>query len=377
MTDKEKQEQEKDDSLHNKYRPRTLDRIIGQERIVTRLKGIIKAKKYRGSMLFVGESSGGKTTMARAFASDVFGTKNIDNHPDYLEINAANARKIEDVRQLLRVATLKPRLAPIRIILMDEVQQWTHDAEQSALKPLENPPPSTQFILCSMEPEKLGKAVKNRCVQYALEAYTKEDILKYVKRIAKGEDMTYLTDETMNAVVENSNGELRSAANIMQSLQDYAHGLDKLPKQLKADQVEEVLGSTANRDQEIAVRALVGVYANKFKRTHLAILDTVDGFRMVKALLYLNTFLLNVTVLEGQKHKSVWWSQQNKDLLDGLKEFSKIKPGKELQAYATVQSALVEMQVRAGAFAVSEVSLISATMFEALQRIKQFMKDKE
>lgn len=378
MAKPEKQEVQ-DTSLHTKYRPRTLDRLIGQERVVTRLKGVIKTKKYPSAMMFTGNSSAGKTTAARAFVADMFGVANPDGHPDYLEINAANARTIDDMRQLLRVATLKPQRAPKRVILLDEVQQLVAQAEQVLLKPLEKPSPSTMFILCSMEPEKIHQALKNRCTQYVLEPYTQADISKYVKRIAKGEGMDYTTDEVVSQVVENSNGELRSAANLMQALQEYAEGLDKRPKKLSPDMVQQALGSTENRDQEIAVKALVGLYANKFRQVHRAILDVEDGFRMLKTLLYMNTFLLNHTALKGEKHKSVWYSKQNQDLLSGLKTFSKVKEGKELQAYAEVQSAMVDMQLKAGSFLVSEVSLISACLYEAQARIKPLLvtKDKD
>ena len=98
---------------------------------------------------------------------------------------------------------------------------------------------------------------------------------------------------------------------------------------------------------------------------------------MLKTLLYMNTFLLNHTALKGEKHKAVWYSKQNTELLSGLKEFSKVRAGKELQAYAEVQSTLVDMQLKAGSFLVAEVSLISACLYEAQQRIKPLLQTKE
>jgi hypothetical protein len=91
----------------------------------------------------------------------------------------------------------------------------------------------------------------------------------------------------------------------------------------------------------------------------------------------MNTFLLNHTALKGEKHKSVWYSKQNLELLSGVKEYSKVREGQEFQAYATVQSVLVDLQLRAGSFLVSEASLISASLFEAIERIKPLYKGKE
>lgn len=366
-----------DTGLHTKYRPKTLDRVIGQERVVTRLKGIVKTGKIPGSMLFVGPSSSGKTTLARAFGADLFGVKDVEGHPDYLEINAAYSRTIDEMRQLLRVSTLRPRVARWRLIFIDEAQQLIAQAEQAALKSFEKPPPFTRFILGSMEPEKLHQAVKNRCTVYNLVSYDRGDIVKQMKRIAKGEQMGYVTDDVLTQVAENSNGEMRTAANLMQALQEYASGLDKLPKVLKAEDVEQALGSTESQDQQIAVKALVGVYAGKFRQAHRALLDVTEGFRMLKTLLFMNTFLLNHTALKGEKHKSVWYSKHNLELLAGVKEYSKVQEGKEFQAYATVQSVLVDLQLKAGSFLVSEASLISASMFEAIERIRPLYKGKE
>jgi DNA polymerase III gamma/tau subunit len=177
--------------IAEKYRPKTLDKIIGHEQPVTRLKGIIKSKKYPPAILFAGPSSAGKTTLARAFASDLFGVP-ITGHSDYHESNASEARGIDDVRQMINVSRLKPRTAPRRVFMVDEAQGFTGPAAGSLLKPLENPPPFTMWILGSMEPEKLSQAMKNRCSQFVLRAPEKEHLVKYVKRIVKGEEMSYM-----------------------------------------------------------------------------------------------------------------------------------------------------------------------------------------
>lgn len=362
-----------------KYRPTTLDKVIGNEKVVTRLKGIIKSGKIPKAMLLVGPSSAGKTTLARAFIADLFGLdgKAPKGHPDYHESNAANQRKIDDIRDLLKVVKLKPRSAPRRVFFIDEAQQITGDASQTLLKPLEEPPPQTLFILGSMEPEKLGQAMKNRCTQFILEGYTKEQVVKYIKRIAKGESMDYMTDELITKVAENSNGELRSAAHIMQAVSQYVAGLDKAPKSLKPSDIEEALSTTESIDDEVALKYLTSIYACKPKPMQKALLDMTDSFRVLNKVVMLNQWLLNKEALGVEQHKAVWNSKLNFDLLSGIKEYGKINPKKAIYAYAAVNEHIVDMKMRSAGFLVPEASLMSTTAFRAMQALKPYLKEKE
>lgn len=107
--------------FHLKYRPPNLDKIIGHEKIVTRLKGIIESKRIPNAILLTGPSSAGKTTLARAFVASLFGVESIEKgHRDFHEMNAADTRGIEDIRDLIKVSKLSPSVAPRRVFLIDE-----------------------------------------------------------------------------------------------------------------------------------------------------------------------------------------------------------------------------------------------------------------
>ena len=98
-------------ALHTKYRPKTLDKLIGQTTAVTRLKGIINSGKVPSAMLFTGPTSVGKTTLARAFACDLSGKGEVFlNSPDYKEINFSDTRGIDDIRELIRITRFKPQM---------------------------------------------------------------------------------------------------------------------------------------------------------------------------------------------------------------------------------------------------------------------------
>lgn len=108
-------------SFANKYRPKTLDEVIGHESIVTRLNGLIKSDKIPSAIAFFGPTSVGKTTLARCLAYAI-NQKPVEQQTDYKEINAADERGIDDVRELVKLSKFKPQ-SNKRIIVIDEAQQ--------------------------------------------------------------------------------------------------------------------------------------------------------------------------------------------------------------------------------------------------------------
>lgn len=263
-------------------------------------------------------------------------------------------------------------------VLTHNCHQITGVGAQAILKPLEEPPEKTLFILGSMEPEKLLGAMKNRCQQFVLQGYTQEEAIKFCKRIAKGEGMDYMTPELLARVADNANGELRSAAGIMQAITQYVAGLDKPPKKLKESDIEEALSSTESIDDQIAVKFLAAIYACKPKVMQRALLDVSDPFRLLKSVVTLNTWLLNQECLGVDTHKAVWYSTQNKELLAAVKGFTKIDPKKMIYGYAAVQEHIVDMKMKSAGFLVPETALMSATGFRAMAALKPYLlKDKE
>jgi DNA polymerase III gamma/tau subunit len=264
-------------------------------------------------MLFIGPTSAGKTTLARCFAAEVNETDNIDSHPDYMELNAGASGKIDDIRGLIDVSRLMPQRGKRRFIVIDEAQQLTGAAAQAILKPLEQPPEKTIFILCSMEPEKFstgaGRAIANRCAQFILEPHSKENIIRHLSRIAKAEDMGYAGEKILTKIADNSNGEMRTAASLMESLQQYAASSEN--GKVSPDELDEVIATTSTKDDECACRIMLGIYAGRFSIVQRALLDAQDSFGLINKLIWLNSFMLNVHILGDEKHSKVWWNKNN------------------------------------------------------------------
>lgn len=121
-----------DTALHTKYRPTSLDTLIGHEEAVTRMKGMISSGKIPSAILITGPTSVGKTTLARAFVNDLNGGKNFLNSPDYKEVNVADQRTIDDMRELVRLSKLRPMVGKKKVFVLDEAQSICSNAAASA-----------------------------------------------------------------------------------------------------------------------------------------------------------------------------------------------------------------------------------------------------
>src|ERR1700737_1449698 len=247
-------------AFHQRYRPQNLDQIIGHVSAVTRLKGMISSNNLPNAIMLLGPSAAGKTTLARAFAAAVNGLDSIGDSRDYVEHNAAEARTIDDVRQVLQLSKFRPQNRK-RVIVLDEIQNLITNkvAADAMLKPLEEPSKDTFWGFCSKDPAKFqsgtGKAFANRCSQFVLEPHTPADMLKQALRIAKAEKMTYAIDEekTLLKSVVRSCQEMRTLANLMESLQQYYEGMTDKPKKLTKEHISTILASTESSDDKLAV----------------------------------------------------------------------------------------------------------------------------
>jgi DNA polymerase-3 subunit gamma/tau len=365
---------EEENTLYNKYRPTTLDRIIGHEAAVTRLRGMIKSGKVPNAIAIFGPTSVGKTTLARAFAADVNGKPAL-RQMDYKEVNAATQKGIDDMRDLERLSKFRPQ-GNRRFLAIDESQMLLTNAQavNALLKPLEEPSKRTTWLILSMEPTKFkstehGRAILNRCTQIVLQPHTEADLMKQALRIAKGERMTYVLDEQrriIKQVVQNAGGEMRTLANLMGTLQQYYEGLEKKPKLLKTEHIGDVLSTTDAADDALAVRVMIGVYTLQYKQVVRALLEVQDPFMFLKRLQWISAFMLNNAALEGAKHRKVWWTPAHREVHAKTKESALT-----LATLARVNASLVRCQTTAGAFQTPATDLLAAELYFLMQDLRK------
>jgi hypothetical protein len=201
-------------------RPKTFDDVLGNEQA----KQVLRAKLASGAVprafLLKGMYGCGKTTLAHIVAQQVQGPF-FDQEPDVIEVNAANFRKIDDMRELAKNAGRYPPVGTYKVIILDECQQLTKEAQQILLKELEVKSSPTVWILCTTDPEKINSGVRDRCFPVTVEGLTAADRHILIGRAAIALAHTGPLDEIEKAVTAS---ELTSPRKILVAFESWHSG---------------------------------------------------------------------------------------------------------------------------------------------------------
>ncbi len=225
-----------------KYRPKTLDEVVDQEAVINRLKAFVKERNIP-NLLFAGPPGTGKTTTALALARDLFGETWRHN---FLELNASDERGIDVVRGKIKdFARTKPIDADFKIIFLDEADALTQDAQQALRRTMEKYANITRFILSCNYSSKIIPPIQSRCAVFRFKPLPEDAVKSLLMKIAEKEGIE-VEDEALKALIDLSEGDMRKAINILQSLAILHKKIDEnavyeLAASLKPKEVEEII----------------------------------------------------------------------------------------------------------------------------------------
>ena len=246
--------------LARKYRPRIFDDMIGQEAMVQTLRNAFETGRIAHAFMLTGVRGVGKTTTARILARALNyqtaqqDAPNVDmqepgfhcadimagSHVDVIEMDAASATGIDDIREIIENVRYRPSAARYKVFIIDEVHMLSTQAFNGLLKTLEEPPAHVKFVFATTEIRKVPVTVLSRCQRFDLRRLTIEETLHLLNKVCTAEGSRF-QDESLALIARAAEGSARDALSLLDRA--LAHGgEDSAETGPDADAMRQMLG---------------------------------------------------------------------------------------------------------------------------------------
>lgn len=273
--------------LARKYRPRNFSEMVGQEHVVQALTNALTQQRLHHAYLFTGTRGVGKTTVSRILAKSLNCTgqdgqggitaepcgvcpacTEIDSgrFPDYIELDAASNRGVDEVQSLLEQAVYKPVQGRFKVFMIDEVHMLTNTAFNAMLKTLEEPPEYLKFVLATTDPQKVPVTVLSRCLQFNLRPMVPETVFEHLSHVLQREHIPFEA-QAVRLLARGARGSMRDALSL----------------------TDQAIAFGSGQLQEAAVRQMLGAVDRSHVLQLIAALASGDGQALVQTVELLRT----------------------------------------------------------------------------------------
>ncbi len=337
-------------ALYLKYRPQSFADVVGQDHVVTTLEQSVAQGRISHAYLLCGTRGTGKTSVARILAKTILlrgiedpvikehMTKGIEegSFVDFIEIDAASNRRIDDIRELIEKINFSPAVSKSKVYIIDEVHMLTKEAFNALLKTLEEPPEYAFFILATTELHKVPDTIQSRCQRFLFRRVRDEDITRRLQFIVDQEHIK-VEREALRAIARHALGSFRDGISLLDQLSslekigltDVTERIGKTPMSFMEDIIEALADRDLTTIKEVVAHIeesnvpidLIAADLLSLIRTHLhtaiekkedpsgfirmtdVLLESIKNIRLspVPALVFEST-LLSLCMANGEQH---------------------------------------------------------------------------
>jgi DNA polymerase-3 subunit gamma/tau len=308
--------------LARKWRPKSFASLVGQEHVVRALTHALDGGRLHHAYLFTGTRGVGKTTLSRIFAKALNCETGVTSMPcgvcracreidegrfvDYVEMDAASNRGVDEMATLLERAVYAPVDARFKVYMIDEVHMLTNHAFNAMLKTLEEPPPHVKFILATTDPQKIPVTVLSRCLQFNLKQMPAGHIVTHLQHVL-GEEKIPFEPQALRLLSRAADGSMRDALSL----------------------TDQAIAYSANQVTEEAVRGMLGALDQSYLIRMLDALAAGDGPGVLaiadEMALRSLSFSTALQDLAGLLHRIAWAQFAPSSVLDEWPEATDIR----------------------------------------------------
>lgn len=351
-------------ALYLKYRPQSLDELVGQEAVKKTLLSAFLNNKLSHAYLFVGPRGTGKTSTARILAKMVNCSGEQSKAPcnkcssclsitdgsnlDLIEIDAASNNSVEDIRTLRERVKLAPTAAAKKVYIIDEVHMLSNSAFNALLKTLEEPPAHVLFILATTEPQKIPQTILSRVQRLDFKLALQEDIKTALKKIIEAEKIE-MEEEALCQLARLADGSFRDGEKMLDQLSSSSKKitLADLRQTLRSSQFESTF-KLADLILSKEVSKAVTLLNQEIEAGASARELTVSLLELVRALMLIKSGLGAELVKENfgsDKYQNLTELAKGVEIYDLLSCLKKLQSSLEQLKYTPILSLPLEVAI--------------------------------
>jgi len=252
-----------------KYRPDVLENYVGNENLKETISKYIEQNDIQ-NLIFYGPAGTGKTTLAKLLV------KNIEC--DFLYINASDERGIETIRDKVSGFASTMSFKPLKVVILDEADFLTIQAQASLRNVIETFSKSTRFILTCNYIERIIDPLQSRCQTLKIVPPSKADVARHICKILATEEVNYDTDSVVN-IVKKQYPDVRKMLNICQMSSKKGELVVDSQTLVSSNYIDQIIELLPNNKSFKQIRQVIAdSNVEDFEALYKALYERVDEY---------------------------------------------------------------------------------------------------